>query len=223
MKNKKEKIQLFDIKRIRFAPEFEFEMPSEAVSEKLIERGRTLQGWEIKGDGSLEHGIELSPLNKNHLFWNEDSLMQIKEVLALVRVYRGKAEPTCGLHIHVSAKGLSDKDILHIIKEWIARQKFIVKRFHVSKERLENTCKLLPKNILHKLTEKQIHEFRNKDSFSFNQWGDDKYRSMNLGHLPKSDYQSIEFRLFSATTNFKEIKQAIYFVLTFLQEAIERE
>jgi len=60
---KKEEIKLIDIKRIRFAIELEIELPAKTDSDRLIERGKTLKGWEIKGDGSLNNGIELSPEN----------------------------------------------------------------------------------------------------------------------------------------------------------------
>jgi hypothetical protein len=223
--NKEKDIKLVDIKKIRFAPELEIELPAKTDSERLIERGKTLKGWEIKSDGSLENGIELSPENSNHLYYNEDSLLQIKEVLALVRVYRGKALSTCGLHIHINIKNLSDKQILTIIKEWVHRQKYIAKKFNVSKERLENTCKLLPKSELHKLTEKEIHAYRNNLRTSFRAYSyiDEKYYSLNVSHLPKQDYQTIEFRLFGGTVNFREIKEAIYFTLTFIKDSLERE
>jgi hypothetical protein len=225
MSNKKEKeIKLIDITKIRFSPEFEFELPAKIDADKLIERGKTLKGWEIKYDGSLTNGIELSPENSNHLFYNEDSLMQIKEVLALVRVYKGRALSSCGLHIHINCKNLTDKQILSIIREFIHKQKFIIKRFGVSKQRLTETCKLLPKSD-YKLTEKIIHQYRNKKGYSFNEYSslDEKYRSLNISHLPKDDYQSLEFRCFESTVNFKEIKSVIYFVLTFIKDALERE
>jgi hypothetical protein len=151
--------------------------------------------------------------------------MQIKEVLALVRVYRGKAKDTCGLHIHVNVKNLSDKQILTIAKEWIHRQNYVAKRFHVSKKRLENTCKFLPKSELHKLTEKEIHAFRNAQRTSFGGYGymDEKYYSLNISHLPKTDYQTIEFRCFESTTNFKEIKSTIYWVVNFVRDSLERD
>jgi len=230
MKKKKNKpqekeIKLIDIRKIRYAPELEIELPAKVDSDRLIERGKTLKGWEIKGDGSLQNGIELSPENSNHLYYNEDSLLQIKEVLALVRVYRGKALPSCGLHIHVNVRNLSDKQILTIVKEWVHRQRFIAKKFHVNKDRLAETCKLLPKNELHKLTEKEIHAFRNNLRTSFRSYGylDEKYYSLNASHLPKSDYQTIEFRLFSGSVNYREIKESIYFVLTFIKDCLERE
>jgi len=224
-KSKEKEIKLINICKIRFAPELEIELPAKVDAENLIERGKTLKGWEIKADGSLTNGIELSPENSNHLYYNEDSLMQIKEVLALVRVYKGKALPTCGLHIHVNVRNLTDKQILTIIKEWVHKQRFIAKKFHVSKERIEDTCKLLPKSNLHKLTEKDIHSFRNNLRTSFRAYGylDEKYYSLNVSHLPKNDYQTIEFRLFGGTVNFREIKEVIYFTLNFVRDCLERE
>ena len=224
-KIKKDNIKLIDITKIRFSPEFEIELPAKIDADKLIERGRTLKGWEIKMDGSLGNGIELSPENRNHLYYNSDSLMQIKEVLALVRVYRGKAKETCGLHIHVNVKNLSDKQILNIIKEFIHRQKYIAKKFKVSKERLLNTCKLIPKSELHHLTEKQIHEYRNKEDYNFRNFSylDDKYHSLNASHMARGDYGTLEVRLFGGTVNFREIKERIYWTLNFIKDSCERE
>lgn len=224
-KNPKNSIKLIDIKTIRFAPELEIELPAKRDAEKLIERGRTLKGWEIKSDGSLNNGIELSPENPNHLYYNEDSLLQIKEVLALVRVYRGKALPTCGLHIHINIRNLSDKQILTIIREWVHKQRFVAKKFKVSKERLEETCKLLPKSELHKLSEKEIHAFRNNSRTSFRNYSylDEKYYSLNVSHMPVHDYQTIEFRLFGGSVNYREIKETIYWTLCFIKDCLERE
>lgn len=225
-KKKDNSLKLIDIKRIRFSPELEIELPAKQDSQRLIDRGKTLKGWEIKSDGSLDNGIELSPENSNHLYYNEDSLLQIKEVLALVRVYRGKINSeTCGLHIHINVKNLTDKQILSIIKEWIHKQRFIAKKFDVHKKRIEDTCKLLPKSELNHLTEKQIHKFRNSRDYSFREYGylDEKYYSLNVSHLPKNDYQTIEFRLFGGTLNFREIKEIIYFVLCFVRDSLERE
>jgi len=225
MKNKKiTEVKLIDITKIRFALELEIELPKKTDADKLIERGKTLKGWEIKSDGSLDNGIELSPENPNHLYYNQDSLMQIKEILALARVYKGKAKETCGLHIHINIKNLSDKQILTIIKEWVHKQKFVAKKFNVSKERLSDTCKLLPKSNLYKLTEKEIHAFRNNNG-SFRQYGylDEKYYSLNVNHMARGDYQTIEFRLFGGSVNFRDIKEAIYWTLCFIKDSLERE
>jgi len=225
-KNKEKEIKLIDIKKIRFSPEIEVELPAKQDADKLIERGKTLKGWEIKSDGSLDNGIELSPENSNHLYWNDDSLMQIKEILALIRVYRGKINiKTCGFHIHIDIKHLTDKQILTIIKEFIHKQRYIIKRFNVHKDRLEHTCQLLPKENLHKLTEKEIYKFRNKSDFSFSNYDylDEKYYSLNVIHLPRNNYQTLEFRLFGGSLNFREIKERIYWVLNFIKDSLERD
>jgi len=225
MKKQKE-IKLVDIKTIRFSPEIEVELPSKTDSKRLINRGKTLKGWEIKEDISLDNGIELSPENPNHLYYTEESLLQIKEILALIRVYRGKINPkTCGFHLHVNVKRLSDKQILMIIKEFIHRQRFIVKKFHVHPVRLEDTCKLLPKSELYKLTEKEIHSYRNRDSYTFQKYRyiDDKFHSLNVNHMGKGDYGTVEFRLFGGSLNYREIKERIYWTLCFIKDCLERE
>jgi hypothetical protein len=225
-KNKKEdKIKLIDITKIRFSPELEVELPAKVDAERLITRGKTLKGWEIKSDGSLTNGIELSPENGNHLYYNKEDLMQIKEVIALVRVHKGKIKPTCGLHIHIDVKKLTDKQILTIIQEFIHKQNYVVKKFEVSKDRLEQTCQLLPKSELHSLTEKAIHQFRNQNDYLFRNYGyiDEKYYSLNVAHLAKNDYGTIEFRLFGGTLNFREIKERVYWTLNFVKDCLERE
>ena len=226
-KNKKEKeVKLFDIKKLRYSIEIEVEFKNKENGQKLIDRGRTLKGWEIKSDGSLDGGCELSPENSNHLHYNSESLMQIKEILALIRVHRGYINPeTCGFHIHVNAKNFTDKQILVIIREFIRKQRYVIKRFKVHQTRLDSTCKLLPKTELHTLTEKAIHQFRNNTSYRFSSFGyiDDKYYSMSASHLPKSDYETIEFRLFGGTLNFREIKERIYWTLNFIKDSIERD
>jgi len=226
MTKPKKAIKLIKIESIRYAIELEAELPSSQDADKLIERGRTLNGWELKRDSSLENGIELSPLNSNKLYWNDESLLQIKEVLALLRVHRAKINhERCGLHIHYNIRNLEDKEILNIIKEFIHKQRYIAKRFNVHPKRLEYTCKLLPRGELHKLTEKDIHKARNNERSRFYNYSylDEKHYSLNVNHISKEDYGSIEFRLFNGTLNFREIKEAIYFGLTFIKEAIERE
>jgi hypothetical protein len=224
--NKKKKIKLINIKSIRFAPEIEVELPISKDSQKLIERNRTLRGWWTDFDGSLENGLEIKPKDSNKLYYNEETLLQLKEILALLRVHRAKIGKTCGLHIHVNVKNLTDKQILEIIKEFVHKQRFFIKRFKIDKNRMESTCKLLPRENLTKLTEKQIHDFRtNTEDWSFSGYSylDEKYMSLNASHLKKSDYGTLEFRLYTATLNYKELKDRIYFTLNFVKESLERE
>jgi hypothetical protein len=222
----KKQIRLVKISSIRFSPEIEVEFPLSKDSQKLIDRHKLLTGWELDFDGSLENGAEYRPKRSNHLFWNEESLTQLKEVLALIRVHRGRVSSKAGLHIHINVKNLSSKQILTIIQEWIHKQRFIVKKFEVHKERLESMCKLLPKEGLKKLTAKQIDNFRNNDdswNFRYYDYFQEKYYSLNITHLSKGDYGTLEFRLFNASLNYKKLKECIYWTLSFIKDSLERE
>jgi len=227
-KNKKsQEIKLIDIKKIRFGIEIEVEFSNPDLGQKLIERHKVLNGWTIDYDGSLEGGAEYRPKDSNHLYFKEDSLMEIKEILSLIRCHRGHISKNCGLHIHIDCKSFSDKQILFIIKEFIACQKYIVKTFEVHQDRLADTCKLLPKENLNKLTEKQIHNFRKQTqewSYSgYNGLLDEKYQALNISHLRQGDYGTLEMRIFDGSLSYKKIKSQIEWTLNFIKRSVERE
>jgi hypothetical protein len=126
---KKDKIKFVDISKIRFGVEIEVEFTNPELGQKLIDRHRVLEGWTIDVDGSLEGGAEYKPKNNNHLYWNEESLTQLKEILAIIKCHKGHVSKNCGLHIHIDCKKFSDKQVLFIIREFIACQRYIIKTF----------------------------------------------------------------------------------------------
>lgn len=224
---KKSDVKLFDHTKLRFAIEIEVEFPNSKDSQKLIARHRVLKGWEIDSDMSLDNGAEYRPTNKNHLYWNEESQTQIKEMLALIRVHRGKVTKNCGLHIHIDARKMTSKQILEIIKEFIHKQRFIIKRFHVHKDRIASTCQLLPRENLQKLSVKLIDKYRKDDKVwafqEYNSLAENKYMALNISHLRKNDYGTLEFRLFDSTLSYRRLKEQILWTLLFIKDAIERE
>lgn len=224
---KSKTVKLFNIKSLRWAIELEVEFPKAKDSQDLIDRHRVLKGWEIDYDGSLDNGAEYRPKKSNKLYWNEESLTQVKEILALIKVHRGRVAPTTGLHIHVDAKKLTSKQIVFIIKEFVKRQRFIIKKFKIDPKRIDAYCKLLPKINLSKITIPVIDKARNGNS---NPWGsegysylNEKYYSLNCSHLGKDNYNTLEFRLFNGTLRFKELKERIYWTLNFIKNAVEQE
>lgn len=225
MKKKKDKIRLVDIRKIRFSIEIEAEVRNDKLSDKLISRGRTLKGWKIKSDYSLDHGVELVPVDSNKLYYGKESFMQIKEILALLKVHRVRADKkTCGLHLHFDTKGMTDNQVMFIIKEWFKKQRYFVKRFRTSKNRLDQTCSLIEKKDLRNLTLKDLHKFRTIRNYTPKcEYLLEKHKSLNVSHLAKSDYGSLEVRLANGSLNFKDIKSHIFCLLTFIQNCLERE
>jgi len=224
---KTKKVKLFDITKLRFSIELEVEFPNSKNSEALIGRHKVLTGWEIDSDGSLDNGAEYRPKNSNKLYWNKETQTQLKEILALIRVHRGKTKHTAGLHIHINCKKFTDKQIHTIITEFVHKQRYIIKRFRVHEERLKYTCQLLPKALLKKLKVEQISDFREGTQTTWESLGcqylDQKHYSLNAKHLCKGGYGTLEFRLFNSTLNYKKLYEQILWVLTFIKESIERE
>ena len=217
-------VKLYDFTRLRFAVEIEVEFPKRKDSEKLIDRHRTLKGWEIDCDGSLDNGAEYRPRKTNKLYWNEEAKMQINEVMALIRVHGGKVSRNCGLHIHIDTSKMTNKQILTIITEFIHKQRYIITKFNTSKDRLESMCKLLPFEGLKKIREKDIAEYRReggKWDFEAYEYFNDKYHALNITNLP--DKGTLEFRLFNATNKPKEILERVEWVLKFVRDCMERD
>jgi len=228
MKKKKSEsaVKLLDVTRLRFAVEVEVEFPKAQDSSDLISRHRLIPGWEMDFDGSLDNGAEYRPRKSNHLYYNQETLTQLKEILALIRVHEGRVNSNCGLHIHINCKGFTDREVLTIIQEFVHKQRYIVNKFKVHSVRLKNTCKLLPKKNLYQLSVKQIHHYRAlTQDWNFSQYNyfSDKYYSLNITHLSKGDYGTLEFRLFNATLNYSDLKDRILWTLKFIKSCIERD
>ena len=105
------------LNNIRFAVEIEVEFPEVKDSYKLIEKNRIIRGWELDYDASLDNGAEYRPKNRNHLYFNEDSLDQIKEIIGLIKAHKGHIRPTCftqGTQILMS--DYTQKDITKVKK-----------------------------------------------------------------------------------------------------------
>lgn len=224
--SKKEDVKLFDITKLRWAVEIEVEFPKSKDSEKLISRHSMIRGWTMDMDGSLDNGVEYRPKNSNKLYFNEESMTQLKEVLALIKCHKGKISSKCGLHIHIDCSKFTDRQVLEIIREFIHKQRYIITRFNVHKDRLDEYCKLLPTNGLTKIKLDHISKHRRTETdWSYNEYGylQEKYYSLNVNHLSKGDYGTIEIRLFNGSIKYKELKDRILWTLNFIKDCIERD
>jgi len=214
-----------NIAKIRFGIEIEAELPESIDVNKLIDRNITLKGWELIHDASLKNGIEVKPIIKNKLFYNDNSLLQIQEVLTLLKFYRGKANSHSeGFHIHIDAKNFTNKQILNILYQFMKQQNDIIKLFKIPSLRLKNMCQPIRKKELNELTEQELNKFRKGNTYrNLSNILDNKYCLINICHLNIADYQTIEFKCFNNTLNFKKIKKNILWTLNFVKDSLERE
>ncbi len=178
-----------DYKNIRFSPEIEVEFPRDIDIGKFEE---TIEGWEIDFEYSLDHGLEYKPKKGNHLYYNQKSLNQIKKLLKLLKKHKCKMKSTCGLHIHIDITGFSKNKTNKIISKFIRYQDKIMKQFKVKRSRLTYCEKLI-------CSCKEENIYSSKGTA-----------------LSVSGFNTIEFRLFNGTLDYKTISKSIKWALQFI-------
>lgn len=205
---------------LRFAIEIECEFDKPNLSQKLIDRHRIIRGWSIDFDGSLDNGAEYRPKDRNKLYWNEDSIDQIKEIVGLIKAHKGHIKgSTCGFHVHVDMTRFTNKEICNIIKAYIRQQNKICKQFGMLKCRSDYAQKI-PVNTLKFLTENNIQKVKDSE-FDYGEvcpYLSERHYALNVLALNK--HNTLEWRLFNGTIQIRRIKSYIKFVLEFcLQNA----
>jgi len=203
------------VSNIRFSIEVEVEYPDKKDSQKLIDKHRVIRGWEIDSDFSLDNGAEYRPRKKNKLYWNEDSIDQIKEIIGLIKAHRGKIKTgkEVGTHVHIDMSKFSNQEIANIIKAFIKRQRFIYKKFNVYKKR-EDYCQKIPKEVSKLVTESMVKTIKTEGcQRECHDYFDNRHYGLNILALNK--HGSLEFRIFNGSIQINTIKRYIKFAIQF--------
>lgn len=206
------------LNNIRFGIEIEAEFPEAKDSYKLIEKNRVIKGWELDYDGSLDNGAEYRPKKKNHLYYNEDCIDQINEIIGLIRAHKGHVRPTCGLHVHIDTERFTNQEIVNIAKAFYKHQDKIYKHFKVIKSREKHNVKKFNKRMIKSLTTAKITTIRKgRIAFKEDAFQD---RDFGLNLYSMAIHGSVEFRFFNGTIQPRNIKNNIKWCIEFcLQQA----
>ncbi len=210
-----------NLEDVRFSIEIEVEFPNTENSEELINKHRVIPGWEMDYDGTLDNGAEYRPKKRNKLHFTTDSLTQITEIIALIKAHKGRIRPSCGFHIHIDTKYFSNKDIVSIVKRFISRQDYIVKKFNTLKNRLKSQSCKVPKEVYDKITPEMITQIKRGNNFSRyedNYTGDlsyftERHFALNLQALEA--HGTLEFRLFNGTIQYRRIRNYVKWTIQF--------
>ena len=202
------------LEEIRFGIEIEVEFPTVKDSSDLIEKHRLIRGWTLDYDGSLDNGAEYKPINKNKLYFNQDTFDQINEIIGLIKAHRGTIRPTCGSHVHIDTKSFTDLEIVKIVKGFISKQSDIIKKFKVLKSRLDYTACKIPKQIANKINNSVIKKIKSGEIGNFSEeYFTERHFALNLQSL--HDHNTLEFRFFNGTIQSRKIKSYIKWCLNF--------
>jgi hypothetical protein len=203
------------LENIRFAIEIEVEFPQVKDSYDLIQKNRLIRGWELDFDGSLDNGAEYRPKDKNHLYFNEDCIDQIKEIIGLIKAHRGNIKPSCGFHCHIDTSKFKNEEIVNIVKAFYKNQDKIYKKFKVLKIREKSHTQKLDEELIKKLTPSYIEKVRK------NEFMHDRHYGLNLDAL--NLHNTIEFRFFNGTIQPRKIKKCVEWTINFCLKNAKKE
>jgi len=203
------------LENIRYAIEIEVEFPNTKDSQKLIDRHRVIRGWAMDTDGSLENGCEYRPKDRNKLYWNEDCIDQIKEIVGLIKAHHGHIRPSCGFHVHIDSSKFTYKELINIVKAFIKEQKSIYRKFKVLKCR-EDYAQKIPTDTIKYLTERNIKKIKKSDNYedSINHpYFSERHYALNILSLQK--HNTLEFRMLNGSIQIRTMKKYIKWCIEF--------
>lgn len=195
-------------KQIRFSPEIEVEFNRNKNTDKTgkIFENKYLN-WNYSIDLTLFHGLEFKPKSNNKLYFNKKSLEEIQDIFKFLLKEKAFVSKWCGLHIHLDMAHLNAKEILNIIKYFTKHQTKMFKKFTPLANR-RRYCLRLPKEIINSTNTIQI----SSKYLAADAYGDDikdHYSFLNYSE----QYNTLEFRLFNGTLNFKVFKKNLEWLL----------
>ena len=170
------------------------------------------QDFYCKEDGSLTYGFEIvsHPFTWNYFQSNKD---KFQNTLTTSRKYGFLSHDikTCGMHIHVSKKGLTNLDIFKIFHFVYSNPDFIKVVSNRTWNQLNQWCSLDLNTLFSSITD-PVQKVNKLCDIAKNKHGDRKYVALNL-----SKNHTLEFRIFRGTLNWSTYQKNIQFVQSLIQ------
>lgn len=187
-----------------FGLEIEVDKGGEADSAVIDSGLDRTDRFYCKHDSSLDDGFEIVSEPGTYRFWMENENFDFCPKLTKLG-YRSYNTDTCGIHIHVSRKALTDTDIAKLLL-FMKRNAGFVLYFSRRRESDLNHWAGVNERPMHQM----IQEIKRMGVYS------QRYSAINL--LPGS---TIEFRMFRGTLNVAAIKRNIGIVAAMIGFARE--
>lgn len=178
-----------------------------------IATDNTGREWRVVRDSSIvTDGGEQCELVTPIL--NYGDIETLQEIVRKLRKAGAKVNKSCGLHVHIGAKGMTAQAIRNLVNTVASREELFFKALNVDEARKRRYCKPVDERFLQELNAKKPATL---DEVKTIWYGDDhdhdyhyhesRYHALNL-HATFTK-GTIEFRLFNGTLHAGEIKTAI--------------
>jgi hypothetical protein len=183
-------------------------------------RGRT---WRVVPDASLSGSDHSGEVVSPVLEYGD--IEQLQEVVRAIRKVGGRADHSCGIHVHVDGGRFDAKAASNLAKMVHKQERLIEHALRVSDSRLSRYCQPIDADFMTRLGRRKP---RTKEDLSFAWYGrhdvrperycPTRYRGLNLNSYFYRG--TIEFRYFNGTLHAGEVKAYIHLVLGLAAKAL---
>lgn len=144
-----------------------------------------------------------------------DDIDTLQEIVRKLREGGAQVNESCGLHVHIGAKGMTAQAIRNLVNTFASHEELFFKALNVDEARKRRYCKPVDERFLKELNAKKpatLDELKkiwygDDDSNTDYHYHESRYHALNL-HATFTK-GTIEFRLFNGTLHAGEIKTAI--------------
>ena len=183
--------------------------------------------WKVMRDGSIagpesEKTEFVSPICK----WED--IETVQELIRKLRAAGAKADPSCGIHVHVGAAPHTAKTLRNLVNIVNAKEDLLTQALGISFERRDRWCQPVNPDFLARLNRKKP---KTLDEFAALWYNTASWRSRAQNHYDHSRYHllnlhavwqkgTIEFRAFNSTLHAGEIKSYIQLCMAVSHQAL---
>ena len=154
-----------------------------------------------------------------------EDLKTLTAIVELIKAAGGKVNRSCGLHIHVDARGFTPQAVVNLVTLIGSREQLLYKALGIPKDRMRY-CKRINDDLVEsiRLRKPESMEELRKDWYQESpyeavegKYHSTRYHGLNLHAMFTKG--TIEFRLFNSTLEGKEIKAYVQFTLALCKQA----
>lgn len=154
-----------------------------------------------------------------------EDLVILVAVVERIKAAGGKVNHSCGLHIHVDARGFTPQAVVNLVTLIGSREQLLYKALGIPKDRMRY-CKRINDDLVEsiRLRKPESMEELRKDWYQESpyevvagKYHSTRYHGLNLHAMFTKG--TVEFRLFNSTLEAKEIKAYVQFTLALCKQA----
>lgn len=180
--------------------------------------------WRVVRDASIEAESEEQCELVTPILVYKD-LEIVNQVLAKLKEAGAAVNKSCGLHIHVDAKGFTPQAVVNLVTLIGSREQLLYRALDIPKDRMRY-CKCINDDLVSMILEKKPasmeelrHDWYLESPYetASGKYHSTRYHGLNLHAMFTKG--TVEFRLFNSSIEPKVVKAYIQFVLTLSRQA----